>query len=418
MTRLLLFSLLLLLPTAQAASRAHKNRCSDAARVVRGGVGFVYEKEPVDPRKVESAERHIQQMAERYKEAVQQLNSAGQWDPNDPDLAECVSLMKPMRAYILSTVEKIKVAKESATKGGPVVESVKSQEVRTAFFVLAAVQVDSAANAFQNLKPAPAKEMVALLAPTAAACQQSMPEAMNATPSPLARAGTERRIAGVVLPGDLDTKADWLCYVAAQRDKLALRALGNVRVYAPNYGNTDMAFTEIFAKGANWSGEASPGLFDIAANEAHFMGQMKQGIQEWYTTFGAPMPDQPFPGLQDQILKFRKAVNEAAARNPIQPGPHKFAPMEARAKAYVGKLYPKMVILNTWMDEATYTVRTNALGVPLSRYRSGQIVYRVNNDSFCRQRSFSFSEAHQGGGTYVSGGDPSLFESTRAVKCP
>jgi hypothetical protein len=92
--------------------------------------------------------------------------------------------------------------------------------------------------------------------------------------------------------------------------------------------------------------------------------------------------------------------------------------MEARAKAYVGKLYPKMVILNTWMDEATYTVRTNALGVPLSRYRSGQIVYRVNNDSFCRQRSFSFSEAHQGGGSYVAGGEPSLFESTRAVKCP
>ena len=71
-----------------------------------------------------------------------------------------------------------------------------------------------------------------------------------------------------------------------------------------------------------------------------------------------------------------------------------------------------------FMDEATYTVRTNALGVPLSRYRSGQIVYRVNNDSFCRQRSFSFSEAHQGGGSYVSGGDPTLFESTRAVKCP
>ena len=84
--------------------------------------------------------------------------------------------------------------------------------------------------------------------------------------------------------------------------------------------------------------------------------------------------------------------------------------METRAKSYVGKLYPKMAILNTWMDEATYTVRTNALGVPLLRYRSSQIVYRVNNDSF--------SEAHQGGGTYVTGGDPTLLESVRAVKCP
>jgi hypothetical protein len=122
--------------------------------------------------------------------------------------------------------------------------------------------------------------------------------------------------------------------------------------------------------------------------------------------------------LQDQILKFRKAVNEAAARNSIQPGPHKFAPMETRAKAYVGKLYPKMAVINTWMDESTYTVRTNALGVPLLRYRSGQIVYRVNSDTFCRQRTFSFSEAHQGGGSYVTGGDPTLPESVRAVKCP
>ena len=63
MTRLLLLSLSLLLPVTHAASRAHKNRCSDAVRVVRGGVGFVYEKEPVDSRKVDEAERHIA----RYK---------------------------------------------------------------------------------------------------------------------------------------------------------------------------------------------------------------------------------------------------------------------------------------------------------------------------------------------------------------
>lgn len=417
MTRYLLLCLLLL-PSVHAASRAHKNRCSDAARAVRSGVGFVYEKEAVDPRKVDGAERHLQQMAERYKEALQQLNSAGQWDPNDPELAECVNLMKPMRAYILATAEKIKAAKASATKGGPVLDAAKAPGVRDAFYVLAAVQVEPSVNAFQNLKPAQAKELVGRLEPLAAACQQAMPEAMNATPSPLVRVGTERRVAGVVLPGDLDTKADWVCFVAGQREKLALRALGNVRVFAANYGNTDLAFKEILGKGANWSGEAAAGLFDIAANETHFMGQMKQAAQEWYTAFGVPMRDQPFPGLQEQILQFRKAVTEAAARNPVQPGPHKYAPMETRARAYAAKLYPKMAIVSTWMDEATYTVRTNALGVPLLRYRSGQIVYRVNNDSFCRQRVFSFSEAHQGGGSYVTGGEPTFMEGARAVKCP
>ncbi len=403
---------------APAASRAHKNRCSDAVGVVRGAVGFVYNKQPVDPQKVAAAEAHLAQMAGRYKQALQQLDSAGKWDPNDPDLAECVGLMKPMRAYILTTQEKIKQAKAFAVKGGPILEAAKAHAVRNAFLTLAVVHVEPTANAFQNLTPVQAKQMVDLLANIAAACRQAMPEAMTTPPPVAVLPGNEIRVGNVVLPGNIDTKPDWLCYVSAQRDQLALRALGNVMFSTPNYGNPDRTFKEIADKGTSWNGAADSGIFDIAANEAPFMGQMKAAAAEWYQAFGFPLPGQPFPGLAEKILAFRQAVNAAAARNPIQRLPHKYAPMETRARAYTGKLYPKMAILATWMDESAYTVRTNALGVPLSRYRSGQIVYRVNNDSFCRQRAFSFSEAHQGGGTYVPGGDPTLIEGTRAVKCP
>ena len=102
---------------APAASRAHKERCSDAVRVDRAGVVFVYDNRAVDPQMVVWAEAHLAEMTGGYNRFLQQLNSAGQWGVTDTDLGVCVALIRPMRDYILRTQEKIKQAGESASKG-------------------------------------------------------------------------------------------------------------------------------------------------------------------------------------------------------------------------------------------------------------------------------------------------------------
>lgn len=406
--------------SASAASRGHQNRCSDATRELRGATSRAYENRDVAPGEAQGAIAHLNQHIERLNRATRMMDSAGPWDAKDPDLRECVELMQRARAYIEATTTKIKAAEALGTKVAPIMEAAKGEERRRAFFLLSAVVVEPKARAFENLTPAQARTLVDALGPVADACRSALPDAAKAPPALPARqpGGNVWRVGGTELPGMLDTRAEWWCFVAERRMELAGTAIGNVFVTAERYGNHQIAFEEILRAGDRWSGSADGWVFDIARDERPFFAGLKTALAAWYAAFQLAVPEQPFAGLAQDIGRVREAVAAAAGRNKVTAGADHDKAMEASAKAAAAKLYPKVAVPATWMDAGAWTVEQNALGVPLRRFRSGQVVYRVGADPWCLQRTFNWVEPHMGGGKYAKAPGAALLPGVRVVTCP
>jgi len=420
MRRIAVFALSMLAsPAAFAASRGHMNRCSDASREIRGATRMMFEGRDVEPKEVQSAISHINQHTERYNRAKSLMDSAGPWSESDPDLAECAGLMAKEKSYIDATVAKIKSAQEAGVKQAPVLQAASGNDAKRAFYMMATIAVSPKATVFDNLKPSEAKPIVDALAPVEAACKTAMPEAFASQPAlPSQSGGTEYRTGGVALPGNLTDRADWWCWVSNHRVELSTKALGNVKVLAERYGNHHMVFPEILKAGASWRGSTEGWVLDIVRDEKPFMTGLKVALGDWYKTFGIAVPEQPFPGLADDITAVRAAVAGAAERNRMQPSSDHEKSMEAGARAAVSKLYPKVTPVGSWMDANNWTIEQNSLGIPTGRFRSGQVVYRVASDPFCLQRTFNYVEPHMGGGKYQTATAPGLIGGVTIVKCP
>ncbi len=407
-------------PSAFAASRGHMNRCSDATREIRGATQMAFANRAIAPKEVQNAISHINQHTERYNSAKRMMDSAGPWDAKDPDLSECSELLSKEKAYIDSTIEKIKAAQSAGEKQAPVMKAAEGNDNRQALMMLAALTVDPKARVFDNQKPAQAKSIVDRLAPVESACKASMPEAMNEMPAMATQGGggAEYRSGGVTLPATLTDRADWWCWVSSHRMDLATKALANTPVQAERYGNHHYVFPEILKAGDSWGGSTEGWVLDIYRDEKPFMTGLKKAVGEWYAAFALAVPEQPFPGLSEQITAIRAAVDGAARRNRIEPSSDHDKSMEAGAKSAVSKLYPKVTPVAAWMDANNWTIEQNSLGYPTGRFRSGQVVYRVASDPFCLQRTFNYVEPHMGGGKYQSAAAAGLIGGVKIVKCP
>ncbi|MBM4346119.1 MAG: hypothetical protein FJ100_22325 [Deltaproteobacteria bacterium] len=405
---------------AAAASRGHLNRCSDAVREIRGGTPRTFETRDIDPSEVESAISHINQHTERLNRAQRMMDSAGPWEASDPALAECVELMNKSRAYIASTQAKIRAAQASEAQQAPVLAAAKGENQRRVFFMLATIHLAKQARVFENLKPAEARALVDSLAPLEPLCQQALPDAAKTAPKLPDRnsaGGSEMRTGGFALPSNLTERADWWCWLAAHRKELAVAALANVNVVAEGYGNHHMAFDEVLKKGDDWNGAGDPWLFLVASDSKPLVAGLKLALAPWYKAFEVEVPADSLAGLDDQIAKIRAAIIAAAARNPLQAGRDHDKAMESGAKAALGRIYPKVAVVASWMDAGAWTVEQNSLGIPLKRYRSGQLVYRVGSDPWCQRRTFNRVEPHMGGGKYGKA-EEKLLGSSTATQCP
>ena len=414
-----LLSCALALPAA-AADRPHLNRCSDATTELRGATAPMYKDRDVEPKEVQAATAHLNQHVERFNRAQKFLDSAGPWDQKDPDLAECVTLLQRERAYIENTSKKLQAAKALAVAQAPVLEAAKGDPQKRALYALATILVSDKTRVFDNLKPAEARAQVDSLAPVDAACQKAFPDTFKTAPVVVAGkpGSTETLIGGVAIPSGIANRVEWWCYVSAHRTELATKALANVNVVAEHYGNHVMAFEDVLKPGDAWSGAAPSWIFEVVRDEKPFVAALKKAVAEWYTAFGVAMPAEPFPGLAEQIAKLRAAVPAAAARNHAEPTQNHDKAMEAGAKAIAVKLYPKVTTVATWMNEAGYIIDQNSLGIPIDRYRSGQIVYRVGNDPWCLKQSFTYLEPHMGGGKYQTVTLTGLLGGAIVMKCP
>jgi hypothetical protein len=104
--------------------------------------------------------------------------------------------------------------------------------------------------------------------------------------------------------------------------------------------------------------------------------------------------------LQPSIDSLMAEVDRLAPRWKFPAASPRDAAIEAYGRRGVAKVYPAAVVKASVMQTAAFSIRKNALGVPLDRTRDGFLLYKMPNEKYCRQQSFSYTETYSGGGTY------------------
>ncbi|MEO7650774.1 MAG: hypothetical protein ABIZ80_09925 [Bryobacteraceae bacterium] len=109
------------------------------------------------------------------------------------------------------------------------------------------------------------------------------------------------------------------------------------------------------------------------------------------------------PESLQALAALQKEMERLAPRWTFPAGPHD-ARLEGFARVGVDKWYPGGKVLKAVMDTEPWKISKNRLGIPLSRSRRGFVLYKMPDESLCRQQSFSYTETFDGTGYQPSNG--------------
>jgi len=110
------------------------------------------------------------------------------------------------------------------------------------------------------------------------------------------------------------------------------------------------------------------------------------------------------PGLDAALARLTQEEERLASRWNFPSGARD-ARLEAFALKGLETRHPgPKKFLRSVMDEAPWRISKNRLGIPLSRYRRGFLLYKMEGENLCRQQSFSYTETFDGSGYQPSNG--------------
>lgn len=401
--------------SAAAATNAAKNRCSDAVRILRQQGSQPYKSKDVDPLKVDGVKAHLSQVVESFERAKAQIKQIpeGQFDKTDPELKECWDTLRDWADYIMLVQLKMKQAAEQGGTLGPFLDAVKPH--RMALLTLAAAELAPDADVLNGASAEDAKKMLAGLADVEKQCAAFKPDVFDG-PLDLAHppGGIEQRVGGIAFPGVFTDRAKNWCFVAKRRQELMTRAAANRFVLVEGYGNYRLVIPEAVQKTSAEHPDLDAWVVEILKDKAGFLKKRDQVAQAWNQAVG--VKPEATSGIGAQLDALQAKVDEAAAQLPLPKGEHHDGALEGQAKAALKKLFADAQPKGAFMDAAGWTIRQNALGVPLDRFRSGQLVFKRPAFKWCEQRTFSYDEPHQGGGRYAKG-EVKILGAVRFVSC-
>ena len=409
-------SLLLgLAPPARAATWNAKNRCGDALRTMRGWAHMVYQDKDVDPGEVEAAIRHHNDVADTYKRAMGQLAQIpqGELDRDDPELKECVDTMVGWENYLKQLRAKVEAAQQGARTLGPFLDSVKGKE--QTLFTLAAVEYEPKADVLNAAKGTEARRMLGELASVEPGCKDFSEGAM-----PPAKEqgvlGSVYRVGQVEMSSELKKKPAAWCYVARHRVELMTRAAANRFVFVEGYGNYRILLAEAVEKTSAEHPDLDSWIVEMLLKPDAFLAARRKAEAGFYRDAGLAQPEASDGGLREQLAALQARIDESAPDVPFPTGPHD-AGLEGRARATLHSVFPDAQPRAAFMDAPGWTLEKNGLGVPLRRYRSGQIVFRRPQSKWCMQRTFNYVEEYGGGGRFLPGVGVNVLPATRFLAC-
>ncbi len=398
-----------------AASNQARNRCSDATRILRSSSASFDLAKPIDPDRVNNAVGHYNQIVENWKRAGQQIGQIpkSELNPNDPDMRDCVTEAKKWGDYINKLAERIKEAQGAASVAGPLLDEVKTYE--ESFWRMIGAHFSTTDVLGQQ--PAEAKKVMDDMAAVAAICQSKAPQAGVSMPQP-PQSPAVRNFGNVTVYTSIARSPDAWCYAAKNRQTLIAKALGQKVITAPGYGNWAYSLPDAQRNFENGKTSIPVSVALLMWDATEMKAAIATQLKAWYQAAGIDAPANAYPELDAKISAVRAAGAKAAAQTPFEDANFHDARIEAMGRAKVQKAEPSSKILKSTMDAAGFTVRTNSLGVPLERYRSGRVMIQRPRTNWCEARTFSYVEVHAGGGKYMPPAEAKLTEYTMLVKCP
>jgi hypothetical protein len=404
-------------PRTEAAPRTAMNRCSDAMKILRSG-SMHFKDSEVRAGNVKNAIAHFNQVAENWRRATEQINQIPKAELNwsDPALAECKQELDMWLAYINSLKARIEAAQGAAAEERPFFDNVKGLD--DSLLVLAAVEIDPKSDGMANLKAEATHKIMEDLATVEKACRGAGYPGDRLKDPGRQPGGSERRI------GQVSISSAWLripenwCYIAMHRNDLMARALGNRPFFVAGYGNWTIVVPDVIKSlHAGGDGYMDSWVAQLVVDPSEFKALMKKEAADWYKHAGVAMPAEPFV-LLDTLIRDLQAQVGATAPGFQFPssGPHDKG-LEKMAKAGVAKIYGGVKVIKTMMDADGFTVTKNTRGVPLNRFRSGSVLFKLKDAKWCSQRTFSYVEEHIGGGKYQKQKTVTVLPSMRFVSC-
>lgn len=151
-------------------------------------------------------------------------------------------------------------------------------------------------------------------------------------------------------------------------------------------------------------------------NREAFLADLAKRIAEHFRLVGITDPAELLAPLDKNIAGLNQEIDRLAPRWTFAAPAHDAA-IEALARRQVKSEYPKATLRAAGLDDANWTIVKNRKGLPLERVCHGKVLYRVEGEKWCRQQSFTCTEAYAGGGRYEKAGGVRL-DYLRFLSCP
>lgn len=404
---------------AEAATRMAMNRCSDAARTVRSAGRKHYEGKEVGPLDVQAATAHYNSVGGYFLRANAQLAQVpeGELDWKDPALKECHEELVAWKVYLAELKTKIQGAGAGAAVLGPFLAEVKPFE--RALFTLAAAHLDPAADVFNGRKPEEVRQIADDMAKVEKLCGEKFPAAGKSPPAPPASSGGQyQRVAGVAIPASFSQSADNWCWIAAHRSELIARGAGNRSVHVEGYGNVQLVLPELLKKYSAQNPGMDPWVAAMLLDPKDYFDKLRKAQSADDAASGVGSGAKDGGAVSGWLKELQAKVDAAAPQVKFPPAGGRDAALESAAAKALSRIYPDAKVAASHMDAAGWTIEKNGLGIPLSRFRSGQIAFSVPGSKWCMQRGFNWVETYSGAGNYEPPGGASILGGTRFLACP
>jgi len=415
---IVLTTLLALAGPAGAASRQAKNRCMDAAKILRSKKHYLGKE--ISPLEAKNAMTHAKQVVGSWKQAqaIMAQVPKGELDWKDPELKDCAGEILAHKNYMQELVGKLNAANAGASTLMPFLNEVKPYE--NSLYTLAGAHFSPATDVFNGRPPAEIRKYQEDMAAVEKICDEKMPDAGSTTPvMPTSGPGQQyRRVVGFAIPDSFSKHADNWCWIAKNRKKLLDKAAGSRHTVVDGYGNVGMVLPMTLK---DLSVE-NPGMDTWVASMLLDPNKYFDKLQKARDADNAAMGTEPVAAdnsvVEGWLKELQAKVDATAPQGKFPSAKGHDSTIESSAAKAVKRIYPEAKVVASHMDAAGWTIEKNGLGIPLNRYRSGQLAFSLPGSKWCLHRTFNWVEAYSGAGNYEPPDGASILPSTRFLACP
>ena len=414
---LALAALLLGAGESLAATRLAKNRCSDAARIINSMGKLTYKGKDIRPDEAKLVAAHYNKVIGRISDAQAKLREIPKEDLDlkDPDMKECAQYLAIAIGYARELKEKI----GGATAGAPLLE--EFQQYKASFLKLAAAHFNPTKDVFNSLKPEQVHQANEDMAKVAETCAAKLPDAGNTEPKEPEHYPPGMQwegFAGNHVPAIFFKDVENWCWIAKNRERLTAAAAGNKKVQVEGYGAVEtvlpMLINGFSAENAGMDSWVAKMLMD----PSDYFAKLDKASAATAAGYGTGSAGAGHAGTEGLLKELQAKVDEFAPAVKFNGGSAHAADIEKDAAVQLKTIYHDAEVVASGMHSGAWSINKNELGVPLSRYRSGSMAFKLPGSKWCLERDFSWSETYSGGGKYEPPEMTRIVPGTRFLACP